>query len=98
MDLETFRRTLEDDQPPESIGHGLCALWHIGRDQWGRAHALIQTHGDSNSCWIHAHLHRIDGDLPNAAYWYSRAGRGMPKSDLKTEWDQIVTALLAAPA
>ena len=49
---------------------------------------------DEDSCWIHAHLHRIDGDLPNAAYWYSRAGRGVPKTDLQSEWEAIVTALL----
>jgi hypothetical protein len=95
MDLEAFRRTLEDSEPPEQIGRGLRALWHVGRDQWDRAHALIQTQDDDESCWIHAHLHRIDGDLPNAAYWYSRAGRGVPKSDLQTEWEQIVTSLLA---
>ncbi len=75
MDLEAFRRTLKDSEPPEQIGRGLRALWHVGREQWDHAHALIQTHDDEDSCWIHAHLHRIDGDLPNAAYWYSRAGR-----------------------
>ena len=72
----------------------LRALWHVGRDQWDRAHDLIQAHDDKTSCWIHAHLHRIEGDLSNAAYWYSRAGRGVPKSDLQAEWEEIVASLL----
>lgn len=94
MDLEAFRRSLKNDEPPEEVGVGLRALWHAGRDQWDRAHGLIQDRDDNEGCWIHAHLHRIEGDLSNAAYWYSRAGRGVPKTDLRAEWEEIVTALL----
>jgi hypothetical protein len=98
MDLNTFRRSMEDSEPPEEIGGELRALWHAGRDEWDRAHALIQSRDGDASCWIHAHLHRVEGDLSNAAYWYSRAGRGVPKSDLRTEWEEIVTALLGKGA
>jgi hypothetical protein len=94
MDLEAFRRSLKNSEPPEEISPGLRALWHARRDQWDRAHALIQARDDGESCWIHAHLHRIEGDLPNAAYWYSRAGRGVPKTDLQAEWEDIVASLL----
>ena len=96
MDFEAFRRALEDDQPPESVGPALRAMWHAARNQWERAHELVQTHDDTDSCWIHAHLHRVEGDLSNAAYWYSRAGRRMPKGDLQAEWQEIVTSLLSA--
>jgi hypothetical protein len=95
MDLGEFRRTFDGDEPPKQLSRPLRALWHAARDQWDHAHRLIQTQDDVDSCWIHAHLHRIEGDLPNAAYWYSRAGRGVSKADLQTEWEEIVTALLA---
>jgi hypothetical protein len=87
---------LEDDEPPNGLNDALRALWHAGRDQWDRAHRVVQSHDDADSCWIHAHLHRVEGDLSNAAYWYSRAGRAVPKSDLRAEWEEIVEALLGS--
>jgi hypothetical protein len=95
MDLQAFRCTLANTEPPERVGRALRAMWHAGRNQWDRAHALVQTHDDGDSCWIHAHLHRVEGDLSNARYWYARAGRRMPTGDPRTEWDEIVTSLLS---
>jgi hypothetical protein len=95
MDLAAFRKTFEAQDPPVGLTRQLRALWYVGKQYWDRAHALIQTQDDADSCRIHAHLHRLDGDLPNAAYWYSRAGLGMPDCDTQTEWEQIATALLA---
>jgi len=98
MDLAAFRRTLDANEPPKGLARPLRALWHSAHDEWDRAHTLIQTQDDSVSCWIHAHLHRVEGDLSNAAYWYSRAGRGVPRSDLQAEWEEIVAALLEPKA
>ena len=94
MDLGEFRRTFDDDEPPKQLSRPLRALWHAAHDQWDHAHRLIQTQDDADSCWIHAHLHRIEGDRSNAAYWYARAGRKLPNSDRHAEWEEIVTALL----
>jgi hypothetical protein len=95
QDLAAFRKTFVDDEPPSGLSRQLRALWYAGNQYWDRAHALIQTQDDTDSCWIHAHLHRLDGDLPNAAYWYARAGRGVPECDTESEWEQIVRVLLA---
>jgi hypothetical protein len=97
VDFEDFRRSFVDDDPPPSLTRELRVLWHVGRDQWDRAHALIQTRDDTDSCRIHAHLHRLDGDLPNAAYWYARAGQGMPVLDTQAEWEELVREFLARP-
>ena len=94
MDLESFRRSLADGNPPEGTDHALRALWHAGRADWDRAHELVQSAEDRANCWVHAHLHRVEGDLSNAAYWYRRAGRSIPKGDLQAEWDEIVRSLL----
>jgi hypothetical protein len=55
---------------------------------------MVQTQDDAESCRIHAYLHRVEGDLSNAAYWYSRARCRMPETDLQTEWDMLVSELL----
>jgi hypothetical protein len=95
MDREDFRRSLADDEPSPELPRELQALWHAGRGRWDRAHAIVQTRDDAESCRIHAYLHRVEGDPSNAAYWYARAGRRMPESDLQTEWDMLVSELLA---
>jgi hypothetical protein len=95
MDLTAFRRTLKRPDPPAELSPMLCALWHLGRNEWERAHALAQAHDDVDSSWVHAHLHRVEGDLSNAGYWYARAGRTVPSADLETEWESIVQTLLA---
>ena len=74
----------------------LLALWHAARGEWDAAHAIAQQQeGDPSHDWVHAHLHRVEGDLGNAGYWYRRAGKPMPKGDLAAERDAIVAALLA---
>ena len=95
MNLEAFRRTLQHDKAPDGLSQPLQALWHLGRDEWDRAHEIIQAQNDPDSSWIHAHLHRVEGDLSNARYWYTRAGRAVSKSDLESEWEEIAKALLA---
>lgn len=57
--------------------------------QWDHAHRLIQSYYSMEACWIHAYLHRVEGELGNARYWYSRANKPMPSYGLEKEWDEI---------
>ena len=72
------------------------ALWHAARGEWDTAHGIAQQReGEKPYDWVHAHLHRVEGDLGNAGYWYRRAGKSMPSVALDAEREAIVTALLA---
>lgn len=57
--------------------------------QWDQAHRLIQSYYSMEACWIHAFLHRVEGDNGNAGYWYSKAGKRMPGYSLKQEWEEL---------
>jgi hypothetical protein len=73
----------------------LLALWHDARGEWDKAHALAQDVDDASGAWVHAYLHRKEGDLSNAGYWYRRAGQGVATDSLEEEWSRIATSLLA---
>lgn len=96
MDLDTFKASLAQDRPPAEISLPLQALWWAGKGQWHTSHDLLQDQPDHNgSAWVHAWLHREEGDLANARYWYARA-RKTPVEDrpLSAEWNDIATRLL----
>lgn len=96
MDLAAFNASLDDATAPHGLSPPLRALWHAARGEWDAAHGIAQQReGDPAHDWVHAHLHRVEGDLGNAGYWYRRAGRPMGKGDLAAERDAIVTALLS---
>lgn len=98
MDLIAFTASLADNTPPPELSPPLVALWHAARGEWEMAHRIVQQReGDPRHDWVHAHLHRVEGDLGNAGYWYRRAGRALPQGDLAAERDAIVAALLAQP-
>lgn len=94
MDLDAFRASLGNPDPPPGLAPALRALWHAGRDDWRRAHQIAQVNETPDANWVHAHLHRVEGDLSNADYWYARAGRARPDGDMDGEWREIATALL----
>ncbi len=94
MDLSSFQESLSGDQPLQNASVYLKALWYDAKDKWDNAHKLIQDVDDKNAAWIHAYLHRKEGDIANADYWYSRAGKKRPSVSLKEEWEQIVTSLV----
>jgi len=95
VSLDEFKETLSGPAPPPGLRDVLQALWHAGRDEWTRAHEIAQSVDDAEGAWVHAHLHRREGDLGNASYWYSRAGKPRSRVPLDEEWDEIVSALLA---
>ena len=94
--LEDFVAALENPHPPEGVSEALEALWHAARGDWQQAHELVQSAADGDGAWVHAYLHRTEGDLSNALYWYKRAGMRRPRSSftLQEEWNSIVEALL----
>ena len=97
MDLAGLQRSLSDPQPPPGLAPALEALWWCGKHEWDRAHAIVQQHEGDPACdWVHAHLHRVEGDTENARYWYRGAGKPVATGKLEAEWAAIATALLAA--
>lgn len=81
--------------PPAGAGPALAALWHDLRGDWDRAHALAQEDRGRHGAWVHAYLHRKEGDDMNAGYWYARAGRPAATGGLDAEREAIARALLA---
>ncbi|MEE7492825.1 hypothetical protein [Methylobacterium oryzae] len=95
-----FAATLAASEPPNGWAAPLAALWWLARDAsgpasvaWERAHRLVQDAGGADAAWVHAHLHRIEGDDGNARYWYGRAGRTVPNGTLAEEWTALIVAL-----
>lgn len=94
MKFEEFKLSMTDSLPPKSITASLAALWHSGKGDWEQAHAIAQDVPTREGSWVHAYLHRVEGDEWNANYWYRRAGRSMPDTSLEQEWEDIVRAML----
>jgi hypothetical protein len=91
-----FQRSLAKRTPPAELSPALAALWWMGKNEWDKAHELVMSEEDANCAWVHAHLHRIEGDFDNARYWYQQAGRAPATGELAAEWAAIVAALLGS--
>ncbi len=100
MTREQFFSSLESDltAPPAECSPALQALWLVQSGHWSKAHDLCNHIDEPYGSWIHAYLHRVEGDLGNAAYWYSRAGKPTPPASvsLHAEWQSIVASIFAA--
>ena len=92
--IAAFKASLEQGVPPDELDGALQALWHLAKGYWEGAHQLAQSQDDTRGAWVHAHVHRVEGDLGNAGYWYRRAGRAPSDQTLPTEWDEIAQARL----
>lgn len=82
------------DDPPALASPALRSIRWAAKGEWDKAHELVQEDGGADAAWVHAHLHRVEGDLANAAYWYRKAGRPVAQGDLDAERDAIAAALL----
>ena len=101
MSFEELRASVRhDSQPPAGLAPALQALWYDARGEWDQAHTCAQADEGRDGSWVHAYLHRKEGDRGNAGYWYSRAGRTLPpnSASLEAEWCEIAQALLARKA
>ena len=97
MNFTRFKTSLTAIKPPPGLAPALEALWWDAKGDWTKAHELAQENeSDKASAWVHAYLHRVEGDLSNAAWWYRAAGRKAQTGSLKAEWAAMVTELLAA--
>jgi len=95
MTIDDFMATLASAAPPADLADTLRALWHDARGDWDAAHRVAQDIDDAEGAWIHAYLHRKEGDVGNAGYWYRRAGRAAASGSLDEEWRTIASALLS---
>ncbi len=95
MDLQEFTLTTSLNVPPAGLNPALKALWYLRKGDWSRAHAIVQEHEEDRTCAIvHAHLHRVEGDLANAGYWYRRAGQKTADAAIEEEWKSLATRFL----
>lgn len=95
MTLDDLRATLSAATPPPSVRGALLALWYDAKGDWDGAHRVAQKMHDATGAWVHAYLHRKEGDADNAGYWYRRASRPVAACSLEEEWVHIASALLA---
>ena len=92
--MAEFRASLSGAAPAPGLDAPLAALWWAGKGNWDQAHKIAQDEDDASSAWVHAYLHRVEGDLGNAGYWYRRAGKPVTTGPLESEWEQMASALL----
>lgn len=95
MSIDEFQNWMKQQQRcPSDLPKPLQALWHDRKGDWDTAHEIVQNASDSDSAWVHAYLHRKEGDYNNARYWYRRSGQPEFSGTLQEEWKQIATDLL----
>jgi hypothetical protein len=94
MTIDELRATIDAKAPPAGLKPAVVALWHDARGDWDAAHRVAQDIAGDDGSWVHAYLHRKEGDLSNAAYWYRRAGRAVESGTLLEEWNRIAAELL----
>ena len=94
MKLQDFTSSLNESSVPDGLSPYLAALWYEKCGDWNQAHEIVQDLNDPAAAWVHAYLHRVEGDLDNAGYWYRRARRPAASGPLPEEWDAIAAALI----
>jgi hypothetical protein len=91
-----FRTSLSGAAPAPDLDAPLAGLWWAAKGSWDLAHMIVQDESSADAAWVHAYLHRVEGDLGNAGYWYRQAGRPVATDSLESEWERIVAALLGS--
>ena len=94
MQFDEFINSTKEDAPPQSLSEPLQAMWYARKGDWETAHNIAQSIGTELGSWIHAYLHRVEGDLSNADYWYKRAGKPPHSCSTDAEADDIINSIL----
>ncbi|QQO17798.1 hypothetical protein JJB99_17500 [Bradyrhizobium diazoefficiens] len=95
VNVAGFIASLEGAAPAPGLNAPLAGLWWAAKGDWDRAHKIVQDESSREAAWVHAYLHRVEGDLGNAGYWYRQAGQVAAKDSLEAEWQRIAATLLA---
>ena len=93
MQLNEFMQSIKKNTPPEGLSESLKAMWYARKENWDKAHNIAQSISSELGSWIHAYLHRVEGDLSNAGYWYKRAGKPQFQGSTEAEADEIVNSI-----
>jgi len=96
MTLAEFKQSQAKARPSAGLSVALTALWWAGKDDWDKAHKIVMDEGGKDCAWVHAYLHRVEGDLDNAGYWYRQASKPAASNALEAEYESIAQALLSA--
>jgi hypothetical protein len=96
MTPATLSASVSKSAPPAGLAPAVQALWWAAKGDWEKAHKIVMAEEGAEAAWVHAYLHRVEGDLPNAGYWYRIAGKPVAKGALEAEWKTIVAELLGA--
>ena len=94
MTLTELKHSLKQPQPPSGLPSALVSLWWAAKDDWDKAHKIVMDEGGKDCAWVHAYLHRVEGDLGNARYWYGQARRPVSGKSLDAEWEAMARELL----
>lgn len=94
MTYEAFLESLQNDTAPQGLHTLALALWYDKKGDWDKAHQLADSVKNASGAWVHAYLHRVEGDIWNADYWYRLAKRPRPHISLEEEWEDLVKELL----
>lgn len=90
-----FKQSTSAPRPPQPLSPPLEALWWAANGDWDKAHSIVMDEEGREAAWVHAYLHRVEGDLPNASYWYRTAGKPVATGELDAEWAATAAELLA---
>ncbi|MDH2355809.1 hypothetical protein QCM80_34855 [Bradyrhizobium sp. SSUT112] len=93
VNMAAYIASLDGDAPSPDLSAPLAALWWAAKGDWDQAHKIVQDESSPEAAWVHAYLHRVEGDLGNASYWYRQAGQPVAKDSLEAEWQRIADAL-----
>ncbi len=96
MNVAAFIASLDGAAPAPDLNAPLAGLWWAAKGDWDQAHKIVQDENSRDAAWVHAYLHRLEGDLGNAGYWYRRAGQSAAKDSLEAEWERIAATLLGS--
>jgi hypothetical protein len=92
--MAEFKASLSGATPAQHLDAPLAALWWAAKGGWNEAHKIVQDEATADAAWVHAYLHRVEGDSANAGYWYRQAGKPAAAGALETEWERMTSALL----